>query len=205
MSRTQVVSLVVVGVLGIGAVSISWLLAPPTVPPPYGGSRPEPVADGYVSRTESVFIAVPPDRFRAWVDGRDLSDVVAAPEGGLSPVVAATPLRGDWDPTQDRTGDRRRVTFADGHHLAEEVLVDTPDRFQYLIWGFTAPQRFAVQHGLAEFDYAPTTGGMTLTWTYSFLPTSGLIAPFVNNFLSDTITPMMRSTLVGMKEGAEAA
>ncbi|WP_181783878.1 SRPBCC family protein [Pseudonocardia pini] len=205
MSRVRVVSLVLVGVLGLGTLGAWSAVQPPAVPPAYDGPRPDPVADGYVSHTESVFVAVSPARYRAWVGGRDLSDVVAPPEGGLAAVVATTPLRGDWDPARDRSGDRRRVTFADGHHLAEEVLVDTPERFRYLIWGFTAPQRFAVAHGTAEFTYTAAPGGMTLSWTYSFLPSNGLVAPFVRGFVADTIAPMMRGTLEGMRVGAERA
>jgi hypothetical protein len=205
VSRVGIVALVLVGLVGVGALGGWWLLRPPGTPPAYDGPRPEPQADGYVSRTESVFVAVPPERYRAWSDAQDLSDVVAPPADGLSPVVGTTPLRGDWDPTGDRTGDRRRVTFADGHHLAEEVLVDTDTRFRYLIWGFTAPQRFAVQHGVAEFVTTPAPGGTTVTWTYSFLPTAAPLTPFVRGFVEDTMGPMMRGTLAGLKAGAEGA
>lgn len=203
MTRVRVVAVVLLGVLGLGALGVWWVLSPPSVPPTYDGPRPEPVADGYVSHTESVFVAVQPERFKSWADGRDLSEIVAPPQDGLAAVVATTPLRGDWDPTGDRTGDRRRVTFADGHHLAEEVLLDSPARFRYLIWGFTAPQRFAVDHGTAEFSYVPAPGGMTLSWTYGFLPSTGLVTSFVRGFVDDTIAPMMHSTLAGMKAGAE--
>lgn len=190
--------------LGGGVAGIARAVAPPEVPPAYSDERPEPAHSGYISHSESVFIGVPPDRFAAWVDepGRNLSDIVAAPRG--MPAVATThPLRGDWDPAGDRTGDRRRVTFADGHHLAEEVLADNPESFRYVIWGFTGYQRFAVRYAVAEFTYAERAGGTQLSWTYSFMPTTGLVRPFVSDFVNTTIAAMMRGTLEGMRAGAE--
>ena len=61
-------------------------------------------------------------------------------------VVGTEPLVGEWQPGS-REGDRRRVEFADGNYLAEEVLVDSPERFRYMIWGFTQP---AVIRGAAR-------------------------------------------------------
>ena len=186
------------------AVAVGLSTTPPGTPPAYAGHRPEPADSGYVSHTESVFVAVPSAQDRAWGDapGRDLGDVVEAADG-MPPVVATQPVRGDWDPAGDRTGDRRRVQFADGHFLAEEVLADTPERFRYVIWGFTGYQRFAVQYAVAEFAYTERPGGMQLTWTYSFRPTAALLRPFVAGFVDGTIAPMMRGTLAGMRSGAE--
>jgi Polyketide cyclase / dehydrase and lipid transport len=178
------------------------LNAPPGTPPEYAGERPEPATSGYVSHTASTFVPVPRAAFLAWVNARDLGDIVE-PGEGLSPVVATTPLRGRWDPDRDRTGDRRRVHFADGHYLAEEVLADAPDRFRYMIWGFTGGQRLAVRHAVAEFSYAERDGGTDLRWTYSFLPTSPLTRPFVTKFVGRAMTSMMSATLDGMRSGAE--
>ena len=120
-------------------------------------------------------------------------------------MVSTHPLRGDWDPSGDRSGDRRRVQFADGHYLAEEVLVDSPERFRYQIWGFTGPQRVAVRYAVAEFSYAERAGGTELSWTYSFMPTSGLTRPLVAGYVDDTIATMMSRTLDGIRSGAEAS
>ena len=147
---------------------------------------------------------MPPTQFIAWVNqpGRDLNDIVEAGEG-MPAVVRTVPLRGDWDPNGDRTGDRRRVEFADGHYLAEEVLADTPERFRYMIWGFTSYQRVAVRYAVAEFTYAERDGGTELSWTYSFLPTNPLLRPFVQSFVDNTIASMMSGTLESMRAGAE--
>jgi hypothetical protein len=171
-------------------------------PPDYAGERPEPANSGYVSHTATAFMAVPRAEFLAWVNGRDLGDLVE-PGKGMSAVTGTTPLRGHWDPDRDRTGNRRRVHFADGTYLAEEVLADTPDRFRYMIWGFTAAQRFAVRHAVAEFTYTDRAGGTDVRWTYSFLPTNLLTRPFVAAFVGRTMASMMSTTLEGMRSGAE--
>jgi polyketide cyclase/dehydrase/lipid transport protein len=178
------------------------MLNPRRTPPEYAGERPEPATSGYVSNTASAFIAAPRAEFLTWVNGRDLADLVE-PGKGMSAVAGTTPLRGHWDPGRDRTGNRRRVHFADGHYLAEEVLVDTPDRFGYMIWGFTGAQRFAVRYAVAEFTYADRAAGTDVRWTYSFLPTSPLTRPFVTAFVRRTMTSMMNATLAGMRSGAE--
>lgn len=195
-------ALVATALLAVVLAAAVPVFTPPAAPPAYPGPRPEPVGSGYVSHTAAVSVGVPRAEFLAWVNGRDLGDIVA-PADGLSPVVGTTPLRGDWDPARDRTGDRRRVQFADGHHLAEEVLADTPDRFRYIIWGFTGPQRLAVRHAVAEFAYADRPGGTDVRWTYSFLPTNPLARPFVTRFVGSTMAPMMSATLEGMRAGAE--
>jgi Polyketide cyclase / dehydrase and lipid transport len=171
-------------------------------PPDYAGARPEPAAAGYVSHTATAFVRAPRAEFLAWVNGHELGDLVE-PGKGMSRVARTTPLRGHWDPDRDRTGNRRRVEFADGNHLAEEVLADTSDRFRYMIWGFTGPQRIAVRYAVAEFTYAERDGGTDVHWTYSFHPTSPLTRPFVAAFVGRTMVTMMSATLEGMRSGAE--
>lgn len=202
MPRRHRILLATALLTGLVTAVVMHALAPPGTPPEYADERPEQAASGYVSHNVSTFVAVPPAEFRAWGSTRDLSDVIQ-PVEGLSPVVGTTPLRGDWDPARDRTGDRRRVQFADGHYLAEEVLADTPDRFRYMIWGFTGHQRLAVQHAVAEFTYTERDEGTEVRWTYSFLPTSPLARPFVTNFVDRTMASMMSATLEDMRSGAE--
>jgi hypothetical protein len=187
----------------LAGVLVARELTPPQ-PPAYDGDAPEPAADGYVQARHSVLIAAPPDAVWAWANdpGLDLADVVDF-DGGFPAVTATHPLIGDWVPGR-REGDRRRVGFADGHYLAEQVLVDTPETFRYMIWGFTSPQRFVVRHGVAEFSYEAEGDGTRLTWTYSLLPTLPILRPAVQGFVDGTMSPMMRGTLAGMRDGAEA-
>lgn len=191
----------------IAAIAVATLivLTPPDVPPAYTEERPEPEQDGYVTVSHSTHIDAPPEHVAAWANDPDLSlEEMVQFDGGFPAVVDTVALRGEWVPGT-RVGDRRRVEFADGHFLAEEVLVDEPLQFRYLIWGFTSPQRFVVRQGVAEFLYEDHAGGTRVTWTYSLLPTIGVLEPAVHGFLDDTMGPMMTATLDAMREGAEAA
>lgn len=179
-------------------------LTPPD-PPAYDGAAPGLAPDGYVQARHSVWIAAAPDAVWAWANdpSLELSDVVDF-DGGFPAVTTTQPLIGEWVPGR-REGDRRRVAFEDGHFLAEQVLVDTPETFRYMIWGFTSPQqRFGVRYAVAEFTYAPEGAGTRLSWTYSLMPTLPILRPLVQAFVDDTMTPMMRATLAGMRDGAEA-
>lgn len=185
----------------------SWrLLAAPSTPPEYTEPRPEPKADGYVSTTHSILIDAPLDAVHNWNNepDRDLGDLVDA-DDDFPEIVATETLRGAWDPTGDRSGDRRRVMFADGHSLAEEVLVDTSEQFRYIIWGFTDYRRLAVDHGTAEFLFEAAGDSTRVTWTYRLYPTTRLVRPFVADFMTTTMSTMMTSTLDAMRHGVEAS
>lgn len=172
-------------------------------PPAYDGPRPDPYRPGYVSRAQAIRIAATPEQVLAWNAEQSLEDAVDF-ESRFPAVVETEPLRGDWVPG-DRVGDRRRVRFSDGSFLAEEVLIDTPETFRYLIWGFTARLRFAVRQGRAEFRHLPDQCGTRVEWTYALLPTTPVLRPVVGQFLHRVMTPMMTTTLSGMRDGVEAA
>lgn len=123
-----------IAVLGVvGTVAVRRFLAPPHTPPAYTGPRPEPAEDGYLSHTETIRIDAPTDTFRRWVNHTDLSELLVK-SGNLPRVARTEAIGGTFDPDQDRTGARRRVVLDDGHFTAEEVLVDTPEVFRYLVW-----------------------------------------------------------------------
>lgn len=202
-SRRRIRALVILaGVVGVLGAVVWRLLAPPAVPPEYADARPDEAADGYASVTHSVLIEAAPERVWEWSNDPDLRLEDLVRFENFPAVVGTEPLVGEWQPGS-REGDRRRVEFADGNYLAEEVLVDSPERFRYLIWGFTSPQRFVVQHGVAEFTYTGESGGTRLTWRYTFLPTAEILRPAVRSFLDSTMSPMMRATLAAMRDGVE--
>ena len=178
---------------------------PPRAVPAYDGPRPDPERPGYASVTHAIQINAAPGAVRAWNDDpdRNLEDVVKF-DSRFPSVTGTEPLIGDWIPGS-RAGNRRRVRFTDGNYLAEEVLDDTPDRFRYLIWGFTSGQRVAVRQGLAEFRFIAHQGGTRLEWTYAFLPTLPILRPFVRRFLARVMTPMMTATLAAMRDGVESS
>ena len=204
-SRRRVRALVIVAGAIAALVVVVWrMLAPPASPPEYVDPRPDEAADGYAIITHSIFIEAAPERVLEWSNDpeRRLEDLVRFEN--FPAVVSTEPLVGEWQPGR-REGDRRRVEFADGNYLAEQVLIDSPERFRYMIWGFTSPQRFAVQHGVAEFGYAAENGGTRVTWEYTFLPTAEILRPAVESFLTSTMSPMMRATLAAMRDGVEGA
>jgi carbon monoxide dehydrogenase subunit G len=201
LTRLGIVGAATIAALGV----VAWrLTVPPGEPPDYSGERPALVDDGYVSVTHSVHVDAPPEQ--VWSSGNDpnlsLEDIVQF-DNGFPAVDTTQPLVGEWTPGE-RVGDRRWVRFEDGHYLVEEVLADEPDVFRYQIWGFTSVQRIAVQHAVAEFRYEPEAGGTRLSWTYSFLPTTPILSGMVQSFLDSTMTPMMRATLAGLRDHAEA-
>lgn len=169
-------------------------------PPAYDGPRPTARDRGYLAVTRTVLIDAPRDAVHRWNAAQDLQDLVE-PAPGVPVITGTVPLRGDWDPGGDRTGHRRRVEFSDGNHLAEEVLTDTPDRFRYMIWGFTGPQRFVIAHGIAGFTFASEADRTRVTWTYTMLPTSPLLRLPVSLFLHRAMGPMMTGTLDAMRRG----
>ncbi|QVQ54525.1 SRPBCC family protein [Spiractinospora alimapuensis] len=158
-----------------------------------------------MSATHSVVIDAPRDAVHRWNNepDRDLGDLIEASDD-FPQVVGTEIIWGEWDPEGDRSGDRRRVLFADGHSLAEEVLVDSSERFRYVIWGFTDFRRLAVDHGTAEFVFEDQGDQTRVTWTYQLRPTTPLVRPFVADFMTTTMSAMMTDTLEAMRTGVEA-
>ncbi len=183
------------------AVVVWRSISPPADGPAYADQRPEISEQGLITVTHAVMIDAPPAVVYAWLNDpdRDLSDIIKD-SPGFPEVIGSEIVSGDWR-LGARAGDRRRVLFADGHFLAEEVLVDTTEQFRYQIWGFTSPQRLAVSYGVAEFRYLEEGGRTRLTWTYSFQPTTKLLRPFVGNFVDSVMSPMMRQTLDAVRTG----
>jgi hypothetical protein len=136
------------------------------------------------------------------VNHTDLNDLVVQSEN-LPSVTRTEVIRGSWDPDQDRAGARRRVVLDDGHFAAEEVLLDQPEVFRYLVWGYTNYARLMIDHAVGEFTYQDEGGKTRLTWTYSFRPRSAMVRPFLSRFVSGTWADLMRRTLQVMREGGE--
>ena len=199
--RARVLLIASGAVLALGL--LAWhVLAPPTEAPEYAGARPDEADDGYARVTHSVFIDAPPEQVWEWSNDPDLRLEDLVRFENFPAVVGTEPLVGEWQPGR-REGDRRRVELADGNYLAEEVLIDSPERFRYMIWGFTSPQRLVVQHGIAEFSYVAEGSGTRLSWEYTFLPRAEVLRPAVGSFLESTMSPMMRATLAAMRDGVE--
>ena len=192
-----------IAVLGVVAtVRVSRFLAPPQIPPAYTGPRPEPATDGYLSHTESIRIDAPIDAFRRWVHHVELEDLLVG-SANMPSVVRTEAIRGTWDPDHDRVGARRRVVLDDGHFAAEEILVDEPEVFRYIVWGYSNYAGLMIDHAIGEFTFQDEGGRTRLTWRYSFQPRSAVVRPFLSNFVRGTWADLMRTTLQAMRDGGE--
>lgn len=177
-------------------------LTPPKTPPEYAGPCPEPAERGYVSRTDSVLVDVPRQRFVAWSNTMELGDLLQG-DNGLPGVVRTDTLRGNPDPEQDRTGYRRRIVLSDGHFTAEEILADQPTEFRYIVWGYTNFVGLLVDHAIGEFRFESLGDQTRVSWTYSFQPRSVVARPFLSRFVNTTWAGLMRDTLAAMRKGSE--
>lgn len=201
--RRYAAPVVVTAVVTVAAFAFWALGTRPSSPPRYTDARPEPKESELVGVTHSILIDASQEEVYAWANDpdRELGDLVQS-GGGVPEVIGTEIIWGSWKPGT-RAGDRRRVAFADGNFLAEEVLADSSDRFRYQIWGFTGPQRFAITYGVAEFRYLSEGDQTRLTWTYALRPTSVVLRPVVWAFLSRSVSPMMERTLAVIKNGVE--
>jgi Polyketide cyclase / dehydrase and lipid transport len=147
-------------------------------------------------------VNAPRERFLAWASGTELGDLLRG-DNGLPSVVRTDPLRGDPDPGQDRTGHRRRIVLGDGHFTAEEILVDQPDVFRYIVWGYTNYAGLLIDHAIGEFRFEPLGERTRVSWTYSFRPRPVLARPFLSRFVHTTWARLMRDTLEAMRTGGE--
>jgi hypothetical protein len=95
------------------------------------------------------------------------------------------------------------VVLEDGHFTAEEILVDEPDLFRYIVWGYTNYARPMIDHAIGEFRYSDDRGKTHFTWTFSFQPRSVFARPLLSQFVSGTWAELMRNTLEVMRRGGE--
>jgi polyketide cyclase/dehydrase/lipid transport protein len=195
-----IVGLVLLGVRV--ATGLRRYLLPPTTTPAFTDPRPEPAKEGYIEHTESILIDAPVDQFRDWANRASLEDLGLRSENTPN-VVRTEAIRGTWDPGRSRVGDRRRVVLDDGHFTAEEVLVDEPEVFRYMVWGYTNYAGLMIDHAIGQFNYEGDRDRTRLTWTYSFLPRAAIVRPFLSRFVNGTWTELMRNTLEAMRQGGE--
>lgn len=194
------------GIAAVVAIGVWRLTVPPSELPDYTEVREAPSGQDGVSVTRSITIAAPRAEVIRWNSDPDMTlEDLIEPVEGVPQVVGTDELIGDWDPSADRTGARRRVRFADGHTLAEEVLVDSDGTFGYMIWGFTDHRRLAVREGAAQFDFVEDGDVTHVSWTYTLWPTTALVRPVLRGFLDGSMAAMMEGTLSAMRDGVEAA
>jgi hypothetical protein len=165
------------------------------------------------SHTEEVTIARPLAVVRRAAD-RPLEDIVAKTSSlpSVSGDYLLTP--GEFG----RPGSRRITCLTDGSTLQEQALeraeTEGTFHFRYVVWNYTSEAARPVQYGVGDFLYADLGDGRTrVIWTYSFklkeqkfpgyLGSFGRVL-FRVGFLEREYAAMMRGTLNGTKEFAEA-
>jgi hypothetical protein len=163
--------------------------------------------EALATRTEEVTIA------------RPLAVVRRAIEKPLEDIVAKTSslpsVSGDYVLTPGAFG---ITCLTDGSTLVEQVLeraeTEGTFHFRYVVWNYTSEAARPVQYGVGDFLYADLGDGRTrVIWTYSFklkeqnfpgyLGSFGRVL-FRVGFLDRDYAAMMRGTLDGTKESAEA-
>jgi hypothetical protein len=90
-----------------------------------------------------------------------------------------------------------------GHFAAEEVLVDEPRVFRYIVWGYTNYAGLLIDHAIGEFSFEDEGATTRLAWSYSFQPRSATVRPSLAKFVRGPWADLMRATLQVMREGGE--
>ena len=136
-----------------------------------------------------------------------LPDVFPSAKGPIPAVVAVEGQNGRWD-TVGRT---RTVVLADGMHVQEEITFSDPSngnpaqdtaRFGYTVSGFSGPLSWLVSEARGYWVFESNGTHTHITWTYQFLPTSGLARPlasviialFWRRYMQDGMTNVTRIT-----------
>lgn len=98
----------------------------------------------------------------------DLSSIFER-SGPLPGVVGVRGQTGAWT----EAGQTRTVLLSDGSEAREQLTrVDRPERFAYVVGGFTGPLRHLVADVEGEWSFYgdEADGETTVRWTYAFRP-----------------------------------
>ena len=103
------------------------------------------------------------ETLRLWLEeDNKMVNQMEATENIAKPVKTV-PLSGVWPVP----GAARRVELSDGHFVLERIVSNTPERFEYQIWGMTQAAGRNVDHihGVQAFEEL-SDGSTQLTWSY---------------------------------------
>ena len=196
------VGIVVLGILVIAAAALWWVLpaGPPSQPPVYSATPPAMEDGHHAVHIAKTIVNMEPAAFRVWVKSNPMVRFLK-PRGPISPPVAFDPITGVWP----EAGAARRSRLADGHYLAEKVLVTNSDAgFRYQVWGFTNIAGVLVRYAAAEFKYLHAGNGRTeLVWEYKLRANATPLQPVADWFLKTQFAPVMDAAVKAMAEAAE--
>ncbi len=105
---------------------------------------------------------------------------VLRPLGPIAGVAKAEMI----DAPAPRTGARRRIQMTDGSAIEEELVAfDRPTRHRYRWLNRPAPPfSWLVRGGEGDWTFAPSRGGTSIVWVYSFDLTTPLAYPLAAPF-----------------------
>lgn len=170
-------------------------LALPVLVPRGEGPPALRAAESYLTNVERAVFDGPPEAVRAALQ-RPETGVLAFTEATdrIPAVTGTTPVDGSFPDA----GAIRIVNLATGDTATERVLENSPQRFAYQVWGFTAPNARPLDHIRGEFAYLDRGDGTTeVVWTYAVAPRAFYARPFIRSFLENDFAPFMQSGLSG--------
>lgn len=173
---------------------------PPEIPPSDFSSPPALASSGYASTVIEQEFPMERDAFRAWIaDGNKVVQMLE-PTKSIGKPVDAVYFDGTWP----EPGATRRIELSDGHFVLERVLSNTPDGFEYQVWGFTGATGNNVDHvhGIQAFE-PMDDNTTTMTWTYKVKPNARFKKVFVQRFVNNEVQPFLGSALDRLKVKAE--
>ncbi|MCG9915230.1 MAG: SRPBCC family protein [Phenylobacterium sp.] len=142
----------------------------------------------------------------------DLGQVLARGSGPIPAVVRTSDQTGPWDVA----GSARQVHLADGSVVTEEILASDPThgaapsggqaRFAYRVEGFSGPLATLTGEAFGEWAFEETAPGRTqITWRYTFVPRSALMAAPLSALIALFWRGYMRQAIENVRRLAEAA
>ncbi|MDO8900242.1 MAG: SRPBCC family protein [Phenylobacterium sp.] len=141
----------------------------------------------------------------------DLAQVFPRGSGPIPAVVGTRDQTGPWDVV----GSARQVHLADGTSVREEILASDPSdgaapsggraRFAYRVDGFTGPLAALTDAAFGEWTFVETAPGRTeITWRYTFVPRSSLMAAPLSVIIALFWRTYMRRGIENVRRLAEA-
>jgi len=141
----------------------------------------------------------------------DLAQVFPKGSGPIPAVVGTSDQMGPWDVV----GSARRVRLADGTSVREEILGSDPcdgaaprkgrARFAYRVDGFTGPLSALTTAAFGEWTFVEAAPDRTeITWRYSFVPRSALMAPPLSLLIALFWRTYMRRGIENLRRLGEA-
>ncbi|MDP3382237.1 MAG: SRPBCC family protein [Phenylobacterium sp.] len=141
----------------------------------------------------------------------DLAQLFPTGSGPIPAVVGTSDQTGPWDVV----GSARRVRLADGTSVREEILASAPcdgaapsggrARFAYRVNGFSGPLAALTTAAFGEWTFVEAAPGRTeISWRYTFVPRSGLMAVPLSALIVLFWRTYMRRGIENVRRLAEA-